>query len=145
MTPIYDQLTSQKAKIQLAIQAFDLGQIHSEWQATALYDVPQSSLNNWHTGHVSKRKIRPKSAKLTTNEEQVVIDHILDLDSQGFPPWYVAVWDMADKLLGTRDQSKMGINWPNNFIGRVLGLKPMFNWKYSYWIALQEDLKVIKG
>ena len=52
---------------------------------------------------------------------------------------------MADKLLAARGQDKVGINWPNNFVRRVPGLKPMFNWKYNYQRALQEDPRVIKG
>ena len=52
---------------------------------------------------------------------------------------------MADKLLAARGQDKVGINQPNNFVQRVPGLKPMFNWKYNYQRALQEDPKVIRG
>ena len=40
--------------------------------------------------------------KLLKTEEEVIIQHILDLDSRGFPPRLAAVKDMADSLLAAR-------------------------------------------
>ena len=37
----------------------------------------------------------------------------------------------------------VGKNWPNNFVKRVPGLKPIFNRKYNYQRAKQEDPRVI--
>tara|TARA_R110002003_G_scaffold482_2_gene20057 strand:- start:5544 stop:5672 length:129 start_codon:yes stop_codon:yes gene_type:complete len=40
--------------------------------------------------------------KLLKSEEEVIVQHILDLDERGFPPCLAAVKDMADLLLRER-------------------------------------------
>ena len=87
----HTQPALQEAKIQLTIQALNLGQLHSKRRAAALYNIPLATLNQRHTGRVLRRKIRANLTKLTTNEEQVVIDHILNLDLRGFSPQYITV------------------------------------------------------
>ena len=130
--PTYTQSASQEARIQLAIQALDRNQIYGIRHAASLYDVPWTTLRDQRAGLAYRRDTIPNSIKLTANEEQVVIDHILDLGSRGFSPRYTAVRDMADKLLAARGQSIVGKNWLNNFVKRVPGLKPIFNQKYDY-------------
>ena len=49
-----------------------------------------------------------KSQKLTKLEESTIVQHILDLDSQSFPPRLSGVEDMANRLLAKRDASKVG-------------------------------------
>ena len=51
--------------------------------------------------------------------------------------------DIADSLLAERSASKVGINWPNNFVKRTPELKVKFNRKYDYKRALCEDPAVI--
>ena len=76
----HTQPALQEAKIQLTIQALNLGQLHSKRRAAALYNIPLATLNQQHARHISQREIRANLTKLTINKEQVVINHILNLD-----------------------------------------------------------------
>ena len=39
---------------------------------------------------------------LTKIEEEVVVEHILDIDARGYPPWLANVAAMANSLLAER-------------------------------------------
>ena len=65
--------------------------------------------------------------KLTKTEESVIVQHILDLDLQGFPPQLAAVKDMADLLLAARGKDLVGVNWASNFVKWMPKLKVKFN------------------
>jgi hypothetical protein len=43
-------------------------------------------------------------AKLYKTEEDVIVQHILDLNLRGFPPRLAAIKDMADSLLAERHE-----------------------------------------
>ena len=81
--------------------------------------------------------------KLTVIEEEVIVRHILELDSRGFPPRLAAVKVMADSLLAARHCDPVGVNWPANFVKRTPELEVKFNRKYDYKRALCEDSKLI--
>ena len=87
----------------------------------------------------------PNLMKLLKTEEAVIIQHVLDLDSRGFPPQLAAVKDMADLLLAARHQAPVGINWAGTFVQRTPKLKVKFNRKYNYLKAKCENPEVIKG
>jgi hypothetical protein len=57
----------------------------------------------------------------------VITRYILDLDTRGFLPTYVAVHDMADKLLSARGTGQVGVYWPRNFVKRTDSLTTRFN------------------
>ena len=78
-------------------------------------------------------------------EEDVIIQHILDLDTRGFPPRLAAVKDMTDSLLAARYQDPVGVNWASTFVKRTPELKVKFNRKYDYSRAKCEDPEVIGG
>ena len=76
---------------------------------------------------------------LTKLEEDVVVNHILDLDSRGFPPRLADVANMANSLRAERGLSQVGLNWPSTFVKRRPNLRIKFNRKYDYKRALCED------
>jgi hypothetical protein len=82
--------------------------------------------------------------KLLKSEEEVIVQHILDLDARGFPPRLAAVKDMADSLLRERHRDPVGQNWAATFVKRRPELKVKFNRKYDYGRALCEDPVVIR-
>lgn len=49
----------------------------------------------------------------------MIISYIIDVDQCGFSPTYVAIHDMADKLLAARDAGQVGQKWPANFVKRT--------------------------
>jgi hypothetical protein len=65
--------------------------------------------------------------KLLKTEEDVIVQHILDLDARGFPPRLAAVKDMADSLLAERYCDPVGQNWAATFVKRRPELKVKFN------------------
>jgi 2-keto-3-deoxy-L-rhamnonate aldolase RhmA len=56
--------------------------------------------------------------RLTIREEEVIVQHILDLDAQGFPPRLNAIKDIADSLLAARHYEPVGQRWPYDFVKR---------------------------
>ena len=81
---------------------------------------------------------------LTKLEEEVVVEHILELDSRGFPPRLADVANMANSLRAERNLGQVGQNWPSTFVKRRPELKVKFNCKYDYKRALYKDPKVIR-
>jgi hypothetical protein len=64
---------------------------------------------------------------LLKTEEDVIVQHILNLDARGFPPRLAAVKDMADSLLAERHRDPVGQNWAATFVKRRPELKVKFN------------------
>jgi hypothetical protein len=78
-------------------------------------------------------------------EEQVIVQYILDLDSQGFPPRHRDVEEMANRLLAARNASPVGKRWAINFIKRQPELKTRFQRRYDYQRAKCEDSIAIRN
>jgi hypothetical protein len=104
-----------------------------------IYRVPRTTLNDRRAGIVAKYNTLPKSRKLTILEEEVVIRHILELDSRAFPPRRSAVEDMANRLLAERNGGRVGKNWTSNFVRRQPQLCTRFNRKIDYYRVQCED------
>ena len=71
--------------------------------AAAIYDVPLTTLVDRRAGKPLQRDCEPNQKKLTKLEEEVIVEHILDLDSRGFSPILAAIREMANRLLTKRD------------------------------------------
>jgi hypothetical protein len=56
--------------------------------------------------------------RLRPTEEDAIVQHVLDLESRGFPLSHADVKAMADFLLAERNQCPIGSNWPSMFISR---------------------------
>ncbi len=137
------QLPCDEADILLAISAIDRNQIQSGRRAATTFSVPESTLRSRRAGVPSRRDCEPNSKKLTTLEEEVIVRHILDLDSRGFAPSLGAVRDIANKLLAERSAGEVGRDWPRNLIKRTASLKTRFNRPYDRQRALYEDPEII--
>jgi len=83
--PNHDQIELE-GRLSLAIQAYNEGKIKSLCAASRSYDVPFSSLYTRDRGTSSRRDTRPSTCKLTSTEEEVVLQYIVNLNTQGFPP-----------------------------------------------------------
>jgi hypothetical protein len=91
----------------------------------------------------SRRDTPSNAQRLTSQEEEAIIQYILDLDSRGFPPRPAAVQEMADLLLSERDAPPVGKNWTSSFVNRRPEIKTKFSRKYDYKRALCEDPVII--
>ena len=70
---------------------------------------------------MSRRDTTPNSRKLTPTEEESLLERILCLDEQGFPPRVSTVREFANIILesrGTIPPPTVGVNWATNFIKR---------------------------
>jgi hypothetical protein len=139
------QLASKEARIQLALQATRQNATMTQRHAASIYNIAQKTRSRRLAGTSSRRDCTPNLMNLSITEEEEVVQHILDLDARGFPPWLAAVKDMADSLLAERHRGPVGQNWAANFVKRQPKLKVKFNQKYDYKRALCEDPEVIRG
>ena len=137
-----------EGRIALAILALRTTQCKSIRAAAKSYDVPRSTLQERYHGILSKRETRPTTHKLTQTEENVLLQRILDLDEQGFPPQLAIVRDIATILLSSRPKplaQPIGKNWVERFIKRQPLLCTKYNRKYDYQRAMCEDREQIEG
>ena len=135
---------SSECQIQLALQALKQDANLSLRRAAAIFNVARSTLSDRRDKRPSQADRWPKTMNLTKVEEKVVIEHILDLDSRGFPPRLADVADMANSLRAERNLGQVGQIWPSTFVKRRPELKTMFSRKYDYKRARCEDPKAIQ-
>jgi hypothetical protein len=108
-----------------------------------MYHVHSRTLQRRRRGVQSRRDIISNSRKLFNLEEETLVQFILKLDSQGFPPRVSFVEAMANCLLADGNASPVGTRWANNFIKRQPELKMRFFRRYDYQRAKCEDLTII--
>ena len=85
---------------------------------------------------------------MTSTEEEVLLERILDLDARWFPPRISVVREIANIILATRGETPpqtVGQNWVRNFINRHEILQTKYNRKYDYHRAQCEDPVIIQG
>jgi hypothetical protein len=132
-----DQLPALKeARLQLALQAIERDANLSQRRAAAIYNVSQNTLEHRRAGTPFRHNCTPNSMNLLKTEEEVIAQHVLDLDAHGFPPRLAAVADMANSLCAERCMGQVGVNWPSTFVKRQPELRIKFNRKYDYKRAL---------
>ena len=139
---------SDEANIQLAIQALNRGQIKTIGAAARMYLVDRMTLTRRIQGTMSRCDTTPNSRKLTPTEEESLLERILCLDEQGFPPRVSTVREFANIILesrGTVPPLTVGTNWATNFVKRQDSLKTRWNRKYDYQRAQCEDFNLISG
>ena len=89
---------SSECQIQLALQALKQDANLSLRRAAAIFNVDKSTLSQRRAGRASKQDCKPINMNLTKLEEEVVVEHILDLDSRGFPPRLADIANIANSL-----------------------------------------------
>jgi hypothetical protein len=134
----------QESRLQLALQAIERDPTLSQRRAARIYRIPRSTLSTRRAGTTFIRDCTPKLMNLLKTEEEVIVQHILDLDARGFPPQLAAVADIANSLRAERHLGQVGVNWASTFVRRRPELKVKFNRKYDYKRALCEDPQVIR-
>jgi hypothetical protein len=135
----------KESQIQLAILAIQKDATISQRRAAALYNVSQRTLSDRLAGVSPRQDIQPKSMRLLVTEEEMLCDHILDLDWRGFSVRLSTVKDLADSLLAARNCEPVGQNWAKSFVKRRPELRTKFNRKYDYKRALCEDPELVQG
>jgi hypothetical protein len=133
------QIQTQEARIIIAIEAIQTSKKISRRKAAIIYDVPESTLRDRIGGRPSRSDTRANSLNLTELEETIIVSHILDRDSRGFPPRQADVEDIVNYLRKYRRVKPVGKLWAHRFIQRRPELKTRFNRVYDFQRALCED------
>jgi hypothetical protein len=137
------EIQTKEARIILAIEAIRSSKIINSRSAAKLYRVPRSTLLDRMAGRTSRDETRSNCHKLSTLEEEVLVQYILDLDSRGFAPRLAGVEDMANYILESRGGERVGKLWAHRFVQRQPALKTRFNRVYDFQRALCEDPELI--
>jgi hypothetical protein len=99
---------SKEARIVMAIEALQSDQKLNVHKATQIYDVPETTLRSRRKGAKPKAEDRPKTRLLNKLEEEVLVQHIVDLDNRGFSPRLKDIEDMANNILTSRHKQPIG-------------------------------------
>lgn len=140
-----DQIES---KTILAIQAFQQGQFRSIRAAARAYRVPHGRVTRRLKGATYEHDIRPITSKLTTTEEETLLERILDLDNKGFPARIAVVGEIANIILTARgDQPPVivGKNWASSFVKRCPELRSTYSRKLDYKRQQCNDPALVTG
>ena len=129
----------------LAIEALKQDLKLSQQRAAAIYRVPQKTISNQRAGRTLRADSTANLRALDNNKEQVIVEYILHLVKQRFPPRLLAVPDMANSLRAERGLGHVSLNWPSTFVKRQPELIVKFSCKYDYKRALCEDSRVVQG
>lgn len=76
---------SKESRIQMAISAYQKGQINSVLRAAQVFTIPETTLHDRLHGTKSRSETRANGHKLTESEEEVLVKQLLDADTRGFP------------------------------------------------------------
>lgn len=134
---------TQEARMILAINTIQSRRNISIRKTAKFYNVPYSTLYDRLNGRICLDDKIPYGLKLTRVEEEVLVRHILELDTRGFAPRLAGVEDMANHILDARQGQHVGGRWAQRFVQRHLELKPRFSRVYDFQRALCEDPELI--
>lgn len=107
---------SKEARITLALQALHNDPNLSIRKTITIYSTPATTIRDRRDGKPSRRDFTLNLKLLTDSEEIAIVKYILQLDSQGLPPWYTNVKDIANHLLSECDTRRVGVRWVKNFV-----------------------------
>jgi hypothetical protein len=117
--PVRPQIEGQ---LSLAIACFNNNPSQKKRTLASAYNVPESTLRSRLKGTTLRFETAPVNWKLSSTEEQSLIQWIPNLDQRGFPPQVIDVRRMADALLAGCGQTPppppVGQNWVSRFISR---------------------------
>jgi hypothetical protein len=137
------KVTSREGRLSLAMVSYQNKPCQSIRALARAYNVPESTLRTRLRGVHPRSEIVSVNRKLSTTEEQSLVQWILDLNRQGFPPYIIDVRRMADALLAARGQDPppppVGKNWVSRFVNSQSELQTKWNRKVYSQRALCED------
>jgi len=98
--PLPNALATHSAEdnIILAIGALKANQFSSIRRAAKAFNVPKSTLIARLSSRASRQECTANSMKLSTIEEEVLLQKILNLDNRGFLPTLATITDIANLI-----------------------------------------------
>ena len=91
----------KEAKMVMAIEALRNNRKLRVYKAARIYDVPNSTLHDRIDGRQSVMEHQQKNRLLNELEEEVLVQHIVDLDNREFLPRLKDIEDMANNILAS--------------------------------------------
>jgi hypothetical protein len=137
--------STNEGSILLALSAIRSGAIGSANAAAKVYRVSKTTLLRRLQGTPSREEYIPQNMKLTPIEEEVLLQDILRLDSQGLSPTTGLVQSMANAICQAKGGPPVGRNWTSTFIKRTPALTIKLGRTYECQRRLCETQEVIKG
>jgi helix-turn-helix, Psq domain len=98
---------NQEGRVQLAIKALNDGVVDTVRTAARHYEVPRETLHRRMRGTLPRADKTPNRQKLSVQEEEVLKEWVLDLDSRGYAPRCEHVGKRAQILLAERFKSTL--------------------------------------
>ena len=123
---------SAEARVILALEAIQKDNKLSIRAAAKIYNVPATTICHQCDSRTIQCNTIPNLKKLTNLEEQAIVQYIIKLSMQSFPPRLHSVKDIANNLLYIRDAPPVGKNWASNFVNCQPELYIYYVRKYNY-------------
>jgi hypothetical protein len=143
MQPQHALQLQKEGRLSLAIASFQSNSSQSLRRLAKLYNIPRTTLQARLQGIQPRHEIVSVNRKLSSVEEQSLVQWILDLDRRGFPPQVIDVRRMADVLLAARGQNPpprpTGKKWVSRFVKSSAELQTKWNRKFHSQRARCED------
>jgi helix-turn-helix, Psq domain/Tc5 transposase DNA-binding domain len=136
---------AKEARVLMAINALQTNKKLSVYRAARIYDVPTTTLRDRIAGATPMPERESKNRLLNKLEEEVLVQHIVDLDNRGFSPRLKDIEDMANNILASRCGPPIGKLWMHRLVKRIPELKTRFSCSYDYQRACCEDPKLIEA
>jgi hypothetical protein len=103
------QVQTQKTRIIIVIETLQTSkQKLNRRRAALIYKVPENIFYDRITSRTPCNNTRPTIQNLTETEKQMIVNHILDLDSRGFSPRQANIEDIANYFCKTYRAKPVG-------------------------------------
>jgi hypothetical protein len=103
------QVQTQETRIIIIIEAFQTSkQKLNRRRVISIYKVPENIFRNRITSRTPCSNTRFAVQNLTETKKQVIVNHILDLDSRGFSPRQANIENIANYLRKTYKTKPVG-------------------------------------
>jgi hypothetical protein len=108
-----------EADIQTAIACYNAGIFKSQRAAAKAYGIPRTTFCERLQGATDARSSHAHQQRLTPEQESFLVDWILDMDTNGYPPSHTRAREMASRILQMNgDNTPLGQLWLSHFINR---------------------------
>ncbi|BDD61273.1 hypothetical protein MAP00_009287 [Monascus purpureus] len=137
----------KERRVLLAIAAVKNHEIPSIREAARIFNISHTTLRRRLNGSLCRSETRANGHKLTSSEEESLVQWILSMDRRGAAPRRSHVQEMANIILskrGTTPIQTFGVNWVYNLVKRHDELKTIYSQRYNHQRAKCEDPKIIR-
>ena len=112
-------MDAREQAIQLAIRDLESGVYTSQRAAAAAWGIPRSSLRARLAGRLPHAIAHQNQQRLSSVQEDFLVNWILDEDSRAQPPSHARVREMATRILRLgNDHDPLGQRWLQSFMAR---------------------------